>query len=455
MTGVPADPGRGSMFRRLAGISVLRLFSTAVIDQALLSLANFGVGLLLIRYSPAFEYGYYVLAYSVLQLLLTAHGCWVVGPLSVIASKRSEEQRREMVGAIERSQGRVVRLAAGLLFPVPLALAALGPVSIQHALIASAIVITGWLMVRREFMRGVLMIYSLPKEVLRLDALYASVLVSLAAVATLSPAASACAVLGMGVAAALGARKGRGAFAKRVGWTDAAPAAPVWADLRRLGTWTLAGGVIYWVYFQAYNFILAARMDLEAVAEVNAARLMLMPMVLLAVGVGSLLHPKAAGWLHRDGLPVVLRRLWQFFAGMLVLDLLYIAFVWFAHDWIADVIMKKEIGQLSLLVMLWAGQMTLSMARDVFLAGALALECHRQMAWITALAAIVSLASVWVLVGRFGTPGAVLGTIAGEFASLICVAGLLVRHSRLPLPPRPDAANAPDALLRPTPPGAE
>ena len=111
---------------------------------------------------------------------------------------------------------------------------------------------------------------------------------------------------------------GRRRFERQHGWLDA-PASPYWQQMRPLGIWTTAGAVIYWVHNQSYNYVLAVQTDLEAVAHANAARLMLMPTVLMLVGVSSLLMPLAAGWLHREGLPVVLRRLWSFALGLLVL----------------------------------------------------------------------------------------------------------------------------------------
>lgn len=415
------------MIRRLAGSPLLRLFGTAVIDQAMLSAANFGVGILLLRYAPEHEYGYYVLAFSALQLMSSAQGAWITGPLSVLASKRSDERRREMVGAIERSQSRFLQRCAALLPPLPMALAATGLVPLHDALIASATVIAGWLMLRRELMRSVLLIYSRPQDVFRLDQVYAGALIGLAALAAvLAPAAGACAVLGLGLAAALGALHGRRAFDRRIGWVEV-PAAPIWAELRPLGKWAASAAVIYWVYSQSYNYVVAARLDLDAVAYINAARLMMMPMVLLTMGVGQLLVPNASGWLHREGLPSLMRRLWQFFAGLLVLDGIYVGVIWLLHNWVAAVVMDTVIPQLDLLVVLWAVHLTLSMTRDVFLAGALALECHRPLAWFTALAALVSLSGAWMMVGRFGPPGAIMGTIAGEVVSLAGV-GLVIAH---------------------------
>ena len=418
------------MIRRLAGSPLLRLFSSAVIDQAVLSAANFAVGLLLIRYSPEEQYGYYVLAFSTIQLLFAAQGAWMTGPLAVLAPKKSETRRREMVGALDGSQRRFLRLVVFGCMPLLLAGHALGMWGLHTTLIMAATVVAGWMMLRREYVRAVLMIYSRPGSVLRIDLFYVLFLVPLAAAAAVwSPAAGIFAVLGLGFAAAFGAFAGRRALAAATQWPQA-PAAPVWAEIRPLGKWAASAAVIYWVYSQSYNFMLASRLDLAAVGNVNAVRLMLMPMILLAVGVGALLVPKAAAWLHADGLPRLMRRLWIFLLGMLVLDVLYVLALWVFKDWVALQVMSRALPDLALLVLLWALNMTLSMTRDVFQAGLLALERFRPMAWITALAAVCSLSGMWPLIDRFGAPGAVMGAIVGELVSLGGVILLLLQSLR-------------------------
>lgn len=418
------------MIRRLAGSPLLRLFSTAVIDQALLSAANFAAGLLLIRYAPVQEYGYFVLAFSSIQLFVSLQNAWVSGPLGVLAPKRSEERRREMIGAVEHSHGRFMLRLVLLLGVVPLAAHGFGLCSLHDALIATATVFAGWMTLRREFMRSMLMIYSRPQAVLLADALYVGMLLALTALAALfSPAAGIYAVLALGLAAALGARKGRGALAHSPGWV-AAPAAATWAELRPLGSWGAVAALIYWIYSQSYNFVLASRLDLAAVANVNAARLLLMPMILLMVGVGSLLVPNAAGWLHREGLPRLIRRLWMFLGGLLFLDAVYVLALWWSRDWVTGSVMRRTIPDLDLMLLLWALHCALSTTRDIFQVGLIALERYRPMAWLTATSAIMSLSAMWWGIGHFGAPGALLGTILGETLSLAGVAALLYQSSR-------------------------
>jgi O-antigen/teichoic acid export membrane protein len=418
------------MIRRLAQSASLRLFSTAVIDQAMLSAANFAVGLLMIRYAPGHEYGYYVLAFSSIQLLVSAQGSWMSGPLAVLAPKRTDDQRRLMIGVIESSQRRFVRRWAIAAAPLPLLGAAMHLWPWHDAWIACATVVAGWMTLRREYMRSVLMIYNRPSLVLRLDTIYIAVLICAALLASLAvPMAGAGAVLGLAVAAALAGWHGRRSIDRSVGW-QGGPAQQTWLDLRPLAKWGTLSAMIFWVYTQSYNFVLAGRLGLAEVVDVNAARLMLMPITLLSVGVGSLLIPNAAGWLHREGLPQLVRRLWGFCAGLLVLALIYIAFIWWCHEWVARDLMREQIGSLTMLLGMWSVLLATSMVRDVFQSALIALQRYREMAALTAVAAVCALGSMLLLIPHLGAPGAMAGMMVGEAISLSGVALLLAQSYR-------------------------
>src|SRR5690348_15994243 len=89
---------------------VVQMFGTAVIVQVVISGANFFVGFLLIRRTSDIDYGMFVLVQSTITLLVTAQASWLYGPLAVVAPKKSPEVRRLMVGSIEGSQRRFLKL---------------------------------------------------------------------------------------------------------------------------------------------------------------------------------------------------------------------------------------------------------------------------------------------------------------------------------------------------------
>lgn len=400
---------------------LVQMFGTAVIVQVIISGANFFVGFLLIRRTSDIDYGMFVLVQSTITLLIAAQSSWLSGPIAVVAPKKTAEVRRLMVGAIEASQRRFLKFLTLLALVVDAILYFTG---YTNALVSAVIVIAtfaGWMSLQREYLRSVLMIYSRTQELLRADIVYVIALVVGALIAAFRPKLAVLWAVGAVAAAGwLGAQAARRTLAKDPGW-QSGNATPFWRELRPLGLWSAVGAIIYWIFSQSYNYILATRIGLSAVADVNAARLLLMPMFVLTIGVKSLMVPSAARWLSESGIGALLRRLTTFIAGIVVLDLVYIIFVWFARDWLTTDFFHKTIHDRDRLIILWMVISLIGMIRDLFMCALIALEHFKPMAWLTGASAVVSLSIVWIGLSYWGPAAAMIGQIAGESVSLIGV----------------------------------
>jgi O-antigen/teichoic acid export membrane protein len=187
------------------------------------------------------------------------------------------------------------------------------------------------------------------------------------------------------------------------------------------------GAVIYWAFSQIYNYVLAGRVGITAVADVNAARLLLMPVIVLTIGIKAQLLPAAASWLATEGISRLVRRLLVFIAIIAVLDLCYFATVWLTRDWVVDDFLKKTIHDRDRLMLLWLCVALIGLTRDLLQCALLALERFKPLAWVTAAAAAVSLSSMWFAIDRWGPSGALIAQIAGESVSLVAVVWLLGR----------------------------
>lgn len=416
----------GALLATGSSSRLLQLFSASIIDQIALSAGNFLVGFMLIRRTSDVDYGMFVLVQSGILLLTSAQNAWLSGPLAVLSPKRPPEARRQMVGAVEVSQRRFLRrLTVAALF-VPLLGFAMGRLSGLVTAVMTLGILAAAASLQREYVRSVLLIYSRPQSVLGCDMYYVLALLCGAFMAAFGPQPRVLwAVLGLAIAAWWGATAAHRSLGKDPGWVGG-DARPYWRDMRVLGIWSTTGAVIYWCFGQSYNYVLASRVSLVAVADVNAARLLLMPAFVVALGIKSLLIPSAAAWLAEFGLDKLLKRLLVFAIGVVALDLLYIGFVWVIRDWMTADFLRKTIGDRDALLLLWACIALIGLTRDVLQCALIALECFKPMAWLTALSAIVSLTLTWFGLPLWGPRAALTGVIAGEFVNLLGV--LLLIH---------------------------
>jgi O-antigen/teichoic acid export membrane protein len=417
---------------------LLRQFSTTVVDQVVLSGANFIVGLLLIRLTTDADYGMFVLVQSAITLLISGQMAWLSSPLAVLAPGKPPALRRLMVGAVESSQRRFLRQASAAALVVP----TVGYFAHYWTGLESLVVVLGiaacWTALQREYLRGLLLIYGRPHAMLLADLVNVAVLLTGALVAAYGPKPAVLWAVAALIASALaGEAAARRSLAKDPGLPKGDPSA-FWKEMRPLAVWATVGAMTYWLYNQSYNYVLASRIDLTAVADVNAARLLLMPTIVLTVGVKTLLVPTAATWLAESSVGRLIRRLVLFATGIALIDVVYCIALWIFRDWLSHDLMHKTIANRDLLLMLWAALSLIALYRDLLQTGLFALRKFRSLAGVTAVSAAASLTIMWFGINTWGPAAALIGQVAGEAINLGGVVVLLGMASRNERANRPD-----------------
>ncbi len=406
---------------------LLKQFSTTVVDQVVLSGANFLVGLLLIRQTSDADYGMFVLVQSAITLLISAQMAWLSSPLAVLAPGKPAALRRLMIGAIELSQRKFLRHASAVAMLIPVMGFVLHFWTGLESLVVAFGIVACWTALQREYLRGVLLIYGRPESMLRADMLNVAVLLVGAFVAAYGDMGPAVlwAVGALAVSAIAGSTALKRSVNRDPGFATG-DAREFWAEMRPLAVWATVGALTYWMYNQSYNYVLASRIDLKAVADVNAARLLLMPTIVLTVGVKTLLVPTAAAWLAESNVGRLIRRLLLFATGIALIDVVYCGGLWMFRDALSQDLMHKTIGNRDLLLLLWATLSLIALYRDLLQTGVFALKKFRSLAGITAVSAVVSLSIMWLGIDTWGAAAALIGQVAGESINLAGVAGLLV-----------------------------
>src|SRR5262249_48146402 len=128
----------------------------------------------------------------------------------------------------------------------------------------------------RDFMRAILVTYRRPYDVLRADIVFAFLFVGGVFLSTLTSTAAALSALAMAGGAVVS-----GVLITRALWRHDPWHTPgshgAFARSLRLGIWAATGATIHWVFNQGYTYIVAARLDVSAVASIAATRLLLSP----------------------------------------------------------------------------------------------------------------------------------------------------------------------------------
>lgn len=409
---------------------VVRLFSAAIIDQVILSGTRLLVGLLLVRYTADRDYALYVMLQSALALVISLHGGIVCGPLSILAPKKEPESRREMIAAVRASQNRmlwplvlILLLACGLGYVS-------GLMSATLALVCGVGVIAAWTAVLLNFGRNALLMYSRLRMLVVIDIVYVGVLLAGVLWASFG---SAVPIIWVAVALAaaswissIGANRVLAPDIGRAG----ADARPMWREMHGLGFWYVMAIIIFWLYSQSYSYVLASRLSLTAVANVNAVRLMVVPAMLISTGLQGVLTPAAAAWLAEIGFDGMVRRLLALAFLVVLCSIAYLSLTWVFRDWLSVHVLHKRIPDRDYLLLLWVVLAVINVVRDVLGPAINALGKLKWVAWQSGACAVIAILTMWFGIPVWGARAVLIALIAAETLNLAGILHLIRQQQK-------------------------
>jgi O-antigen/teichoic acid export membrane protein len=405
---------------------VARLLTGAVASQALLSAANFAVGLLLLRNTRDAQYGYYVLASSAILLAVSIQNALFNPALAIRMGALDSTGRGDLVGGLYREQRRIVPIVALVATLVTLGLWYAGSLDDTTAPLVLVTIVATICVVHREYFRMVLFAHRRPFDILTVDSAYAVALVVGAYVAVRAAGPALTMILVLAVAAA-GSGVALVYLLKRHEPWNLRGAPGILRDIAPIAAWSTAGAAVHWGFSQGYVYLVAAKLDVQAVAALAGTRLLIMPVVLLSTGIGSLMLPLASLWLRRLGGAGLWRRLCLCAVGLATGAICYFVVVWLLRDWIFSTIIKKDFAHRDEMMVLWAAVCLVMVFRDQLVYFLASTAQFRVLTTLTLASALISLAVSYEMMSRFGVVGALAGVLVGE---LVSVAGIIIISSR-------------------------
>jgi O-antigen/teichoic acid export membrane protein len=187
--------------------------------------------------------------------------------------------------------------------------------------------------------------------------------------------------------------------------------------------------MIHWSFGQGYTYLVAALLDVKAVAALAATRLLLMPLNLLSSGVSQSMFTLVSRWFVADGLSGTLRRVAKIALALVALGLVYVVVAWFARDLFFDGVLKRTFDHQDELIALWSLLFLMMLIRDQLSCVLVVLSKLQVLSYITMASAATALIIMAIALPRIGPPGALFGIIAGEVVNMVGM-GLLLMFER-------------------------
>lgn len=407
----------------------LRMFSSAILMQALLSAASLCVSMILIRRTSDEQYGFYVLITNAVLLLSALQYAYMMPSLVIEVSKSGSEAatRANFVGGLFSGQQRLILWPAAIIM---LGAAGLGLTGVLQPgrmwiVIATAVAITVTLY--REFFRMVLLTHRRLNDVLPGDMVYVLLLVAGAFAASFTPMPAAAAALTLAAAALVGGRLQRKSLWRFEPWNPHGDP-DILRRIFAVGMWATAGSAIHWAFTQGYNYLVAGMLGVEAVAAIAATRILMMPVNLISTGIGTFMYPTVAGWLQTMTVGKVFQRTLMIALGLSVVAAVYLVILWFLRDWIYLRVLHKDFPRRDTLLLLWSAICVLMVLRDQLTFILSAQAQFRPLSAVALSSAVISLGISYLLMSRIGTPGALVGILVGEAVSVVGIVALTLRR---------------------------
>lgn len=407
---------------------VVRMFGSALASQAVLSGASFLVGLLLLRRTSDLEYGYYVLMTGAIILAVSLQNAFIAPAMISRMTQLGRLECGDLTGGLYREQRRVILGIAGVALAITLVLWIENVFDTRLALLVLAAIAAMVMALRREYFRMVLHAYRHAFDVFRGDLIYILLLVLGIVLATSTAIPAISAALAVTFAAGVAGVLLSQVLRRNEAW-NAEGEPGILRQIAPIGAWSTAGAAIHWTFSQGYAVLAAATLDVGAVAAIAATRMLAMPVSLLSAGIGPLMLPLAARWLHDSGVSLVLRRLLWLALALAAVSACYFAVLWIMRDWVFEVVLNKQFEQRDLLLMLWAACFIVMAFNQQLLWLLIARTRFPALTMLTLVSATLAMSCSYLAMRRLGGAGAPLGILVGELVYTVGIAFLCLRET--------------------------
>ena len=398
----------------------------AGVDQAWLSGLNFLIGLAFIHGGTKIEYGQYAMLFNGVLLVQSIQNALINSPMTTVVPGRDVTEQPRLIADLSGAQtvlALLLAISGAAVVWVWLLLQA-GGSGPHAAALAFGIAALGVLF--REFVRAVCYVKHAPATALATDLAYGGLL--LMAVAYLVSTAgwnahSALFAMGLAAAASVSYALWRGGFGLRM--RSLFRAQQALAELWPCARWALRSVVVTWAYLNTYVYVVGAKMGASAVADLTAARLLLVPLSMAFVAWANIFRPRAARWVAAGKTDVLDTYVQKSLLAVVALVAAY-AFLLFAlYPFLQPLVLGEKYAQLEPLVAAWLAFFTLNGVRSVGMACMLTADRgYRAMYYYGWVAFAVCFPGVLVA-GIFGNTIAVVAALCA--AELVLAALIWLR----------------------------
>jgi O-antigen/teichoic acid export membrane protein len=311
----------------------------AAVDQAILSLSNFCLAMLLIKFATKIDYGYYSVVFSMLLFLTSIQNAIVNAPLAVLLANKKKSEKNIYAGSLCYGQLFVV-LPAVCIGLFIIAFLRMYGLDSGKTLIAISFCVAAIGTLLREYIRSYFFAQENPSKVLIMDSIFTIFYLGLVIISYLIFGLKTFVIFILmgGCALIIGF-----IYSQKQNWKyNFRSIKKSYRENWKYGKWALVGATVAHIQTYSYIYLLGALLGSVAVAEVNAARIFFMPLVLLQMGWGQLVIPYGSRLREQNNIDVFIRHLILVLAIYVVIFVIYIGLLRLFQETLMHYILSEK-----------------------------------------------------------------------------------------------------------------
>lgn len=397
--------------------SLLYKSSIASIDQAFLSGLNFLISIVLIKIVSKPEYGYYSIFFSIILLMASIQTAVINTPLAVLLITKREDEKRKYIGSLFLGQNL-------FLFPLALIGVVAGIVMLYFnllepnlAIIIGIISIAFIGILLREFLRAYFFADEDPKTVLVIDVLYVILFIILGYLAYISSQLNVASVLFlMGLCSFL---VGIFFIKRNVWYVSRTDLKASYSENWKYGKWALFGVTVTHIQAYSYLYLLGIIVSSVAVADVSAARLLLMPLILIQEGWSKVILPHGSKLRETNRLPRLFKEQIVISIVFVIIVLCFVLILFLLEPMLLNIILSIKYAHSFNYILYWGAIFAMGFVALNANFGLQVLKDFELLSKINFVTMIITVLLSYFLIHSNGSIGGLVALLIGQTVSAI------------------------------------
>ena len=402
----------------------------SVIDQFLLSGLNFGIGLVLIRVTSKDEYGIYTQLFAAALLASTLLDALLGSPLTTWASRQSADERAEIIATALNLQWFLsVFMAVIFAFGCTATLSAYHDEAMHIYLTGVAYGLYVFSLTQREFFRTICFLEGKALKVLTLDgyfvviaffggmALWHLEILTLTSVFFLLATANLFSNIQV-------------LKFKILRFKNNDKLKIFFKEIWHLSRWAVPGALVGWAGNYSYLYLASIFLNLAASADLNASRLLLMPIALVGISWSRVVRPTAGRLIAQKNWQLLNNLGLKSVVGMELITCTYVVVLLLSFDWISMHILGSKYSNIEALVKIWSVYFAINVIRNIATSWMACYGAYSDMFWLGTGGLLLQWIFCIFMLPAYGAAGAVASLLAVEVIELLIFYKYLLPKAR-------------------------